>query len=48
MTVELTRREEAALIVLNRPEALNALSFAIIRELGEALEEAASAMPGCC
>ncbi len=42
MTVELTRREEAALIVLNRPEALNALSFSIIRELGEAFEEAAS------
>ena len=42
MTVELTRREEAALIVLNRPEALNTLSFSIIRELGEAFEEAAS------
>ena len=42
MTVELTRRDEAALITLNRPEALNALSFAIIRELGEAFDEAAS------
>ena len=42
MTVELTRRDEAALITLNRPESLNALSFAIIRELGEAFEEAAS------
>ena len=42
MTVELTRVEEAALIVLNRPEALNALSFSIIRELGEAFDEAAA------
>ncbi|MDE0334270.1 MAG: enoyl-CoA hydratase/isomerase family protein, partial [Defluviicoccus sp.] len=42
MTVELTRRDEAALIVLNRPEALNALSFSIIRELGEAFDEAAA------
>ena len=42
MTVELTRRDEAALITLNRPEALNALSFSIIRELGEAFDEAAS------
>ncbi len=42
MSVELTRREEAALITLNRPEALNALSFSIIRELGEAFDEAAA------
>ena len=42
MAVELTRVEEFALITLNRPEALNSLSFAIIRELGEAIDAAAS------
>ncbi len=42
MSVELTRVEEFALITLNRPEALNALSFAIIRELGEAIDAAAA------
>ena len=42
MTVELTRVKEAALVTLNRPEALNALSFSIIRELGEAFDEAAA------
>jgi enoyl-CoA hydratase len=40
MAVELTRVEEFALITLNRPEALNALSFATIRELGEAIDAA--------
>ncbi len=42
MRVELSRVEEFALITLNRPQALNALSFAIIRELGEALDAAAA------
>jgi enoyl-CoA hydratase len=42
MAVELTRVEEFALITLNRPEALNALSFAIIRELGEAIDAVAT------
>ncbi len=42
MAVELTRVEEFALITLNRPAALNALSFAIIRELGEAFDAAAA------
>jgi enoyl-CoA hydratase len=42
VSVELTRVEEFALITLNRPEALNALSFAIIRELGEAIDAAAA------
>lgn len=41
MPVGLSRRENCALLVLNRPEALNALSFAILREIGEALDEAA-------
>ena len=37
MAVRLTRRDEFALITLDRPEALNALSFAILRELGAAV-----------
>ena len=41
MPVELTRIEEFALLTLNRPEALNALSFAIIAEIGERLDEIA-------
>lgn len=41
MTVELTWRGECALITLNRPEALNALSFSIIRDIGAALDEVA-------
>jgi len=42
MTIELKRIEEFALITLNRPEALNALSFALIRELGRAFDEVAT------
>jgi enoyl-CoA hydratase len=42
MAVELTRIEEFALITLNRPEALNALSFAVIRDLGAAFDRAAA------
>jgi enoyl-CoA hydratase len=38
--IELTRVEEFALIRLNRPEALNALSFSLIRDLGRAIDEA--------
>jgi enoyl-CoA hydratase len=41
MSIELTRVEAFALIRLNRPEALNALSFALIRDLGEAIDAAA-------
>lgn len=41
MAVRLEYQEEFAVITLQRPEALNALSFAIIRELGEAFSEAA-------
>ena len=40
MAVELSRRDEFALITLNRPEALNALSFEIIREIGGAIDAA--------
>ncbi len=42
MTVELKRVEEFALITLNRPEALNALSFEQIRALGRAFDEVAA------
>ena len=42
MSVELTRREEFALITLNRPAALNALSFALIAELARTLDEVAA------
>ncbi len=41
MAVELTRVEEFALITLNRPDALNALSFALIADLGRAFDEVA-------
>lgn len=42
MGIELTRVEEFALLTLNRPEALNALSFSLIHDLGRALDEAAA------
>jgi len=35
MAVELSTRDECAVLVLNRPEALNALSFDIIRRIGQ-------------
>ena len=41
MSVELTTRDEFAVLTLNRPEALNALSFAIVRRIGEAIDEVA-------
>jgi enoyl-CoA hydratase len=41
MSIELTRVEEFALITLNRPDALNALSFALIADLGRAFDEVA-------
>jgi enoyl-CoA hydratase len=41
VAIELTRVEEFALITLNRPDALNALSFALIRELSSVLDEVA-------
>jgi enoyl-CoA hydratase len=45
MPVRLEMRGDCALLTLDRPEALNALSFAILREIGEAIDDAA-AMPG--
>jgi enoyl-CoA hydratase len=41
MAIELSRREEFAVLTLNRPDALNALSFQLIRELAAALDEVA-------
>lgn len=41
MSVELTTRDECAILTLNRPEALNALSFVILRRIGEVLDEVA-------
>jgi len=40
MAIELSRVDEFALITLNRPEALNALSSALLRDLGEAIDAA--------
>jgi enoyl-CoA hydratase len=42
MTVRLTRTDEFALLTLDRPEALNALSFATLREIDAALDAVAS------
>jgi len=42
MAVELTRSGDFAVVSLNRPEALNALSFAIIRDIGEAIDAVAA------
>jgi enoyl-CoA hydratase len=42
LVIELTRRDEFALLRLDRPEALNALSFALIRDIGAALDEVAA------
>lgn len=39
MAVELTHRDEFAVLTLNRPDALNALNFATLREIGEAIDE---------
>ena len=41
MVVEFSRRDEVALITLNRPEALNALSFEILDELDTAFGDVA-------
>jgi len=42
MAIKLTRVEEFALIRLDRPKALNALSFALVRDLARAFDEAAA------
>jgi enoyl-CoA hydratase len=40
MPVELTFRDDCAILTLNRPEALNALSFSILGEIGAAIDQA--------
>jgi enoyl-CoA hydratase len=42
MSVELTRVDEFAVLTLNRPQALNALSFELIAELGRAFDTVAA------
>lgn len=42
MAIELTRVQEFALIRLNRPQALNALSFKLVEDLARALDEVAA------
>lgn len=41
MTVKLTQEGQYAFLTLDRPEALNALSFDIIKQIGQALDRAA-------
>ncbi|MEB2317441.1 MAG: enoyl-CoA hydratase-related protein [Pseudomonadota bacterium] len=40
MSIELVFRDEFAVLTINRPEALNALSFSLIRDIGAAIDEA--------
>jgi enoyl-CoA hydratase len=42
MTLSLTKKGNCAQLTLDRPEALNALSFQIIRDIGAAFDEVAS------
>jgi enoyl-CoA hydratase len=42
MAIKLTRIEELALITLDRPDALNALSFALMADLSRVLDEVAA------
>jgi enoyl-CoA hydratase len=42
MAVELSRIDDCALLRLNRPDALNALSFSILRDIAKSLDEVAS------
>jgi enoyl-CoA hydratase len=41
MTVRVTRIDQAAVVTLDRPDQLNALSFSILSELGDAFDEVA-------
>jgi len=43
MSVELTMRDDCALLTLNRPAALNALSVAMLSQIGEAFDAVANA-----
>lgn len=39
MAVELRQQDDMAILILNRPEALNALSFQILEDIGTALDK---------
>ena len=41
MTVYLARRETVAILTLDRQHVLNALSFAMLREIGDAIDQVA-------
>jgi enoyl-CoA hydratase len=41
MAIEITRHGDCAVLTLNRPDALNALTFQIIRDIGTAFDEVA-------
>ncbi|MBN9472308.1 MAG: enoyl-CoA hydratase/isomerase family protein [Bosea sp.] len=41
MSVQLSQQGDVAILMLSRPEALNALSFAILEEIGAALDKVA-------
>jgi enoyl-CoA hydratase len=41
MAIKLERRDDVAVMMLDRQEALNALSFAIIEEIGDAIDQIA-------
>jgi enoyl-CoA hydratase len=42
VSVHLTRRDQAAIVTLDRPEQLNALSFSILGRLGEVFDDVAA------
>src|SRR6266446_10422857 len=42
MAIHLSRIDELALVTLDRPEALNALNFELLRDLGAALDQVAA------
>lgn len=42
MAIELSYEGEIAIVLLNRPDALNALSFSLIRDIGQALDHVAA------
>ena len=48
MPVEYSRIDEFALITLNRPEALNALSVQVVKDIGAAIEAAAQSDAAPC
>lgn len=47
MTIALTAVEEVAVVTIDRQDALNALSFALIRELGQVFEAVAGSAARC-